>query len=593
MPLAVAGLFGASIALGLDWLLLSDRLRASWAAAEGPHQVTSEELAFFGVTIAALALLALALLRRGRRAIAERDAELAAMTWRLDFALEASEVGFWDVDLEADRLTWDDRAQALFGVSPRAGYFSEADWIGAIHPEDRERARATADTAVARGERFVSDYRVLWPDGQVRHLRDMAAFHVAPDGTRRLSGLVWDVTTDKERARELEQRRREAEAATVAKSNFLAAISHEIRTPLAGVIGMLELMLAEPLPPAQGKRARIADSSARTLLQLLNDVLDFSKLEAAAVALHPVPVRPAELIREVTDLMTARATQKGLALVCSVAPDMPDSLMLDPVRVRQVLTNIVSNAIAFTETGRVAVAAHFQRGPGGEALAVTVEDTGPGIPAADRERIFERFVQADSSFSRRAGGTGLGLAIARQLVELMGGTITVDSVEGEGSRFRFTVAAPRALAPAVAPPRLEASVPPPPLRILVAEDNPTNRYLIEALLAPGGHSVTVVPDGAAAVEAVGAEPFDLVLMDVQMPRMDGPTATRAIRALPGPAGSIPIVALTASVLPGDRERYAAAGMTDYVAKPIDRAALHAALARAAAAGVAPTTAVGT
>ena len=393
-------------------------------------------------------------------------------------------------------------------------------------------------------------------------------------------GLVWDITEDVAREAELELRRIEAEAATVAKSQFLAAMSHEIRTPMNGVLGMLDLILASPLPLQQRERARIAQVSARSLLDILNDILDFSKVEAGEVRIGAESVAVRGVIREVIDLMRAGAEQKGLALTYEVARTVPEWIVSDPVRLRQILTNLISNAVKFTDAGWVRVSVAYRT----ETLLVEVEDSGIGIGPEQRERIFDRFVQADSSLARRSGGTGLGLAISKHLVKLMGGEIAVRSIPGSGSTFSFSVAAPAGAAPAEAAEKRAseefADAPVRPMRILLAEDNATNQYLIATYLKAGGHAVTTVENGLDAVRAVRAGGFDALLMDVQMPRMDGPTAARAIRALPGPERAIPIIALTANAMPGDRESYLAAGMSDYVSKPVEIAALTAALRRA-------------
>jgi len=540
--------------------------------------------------VLAALLVALPIIGAGRAALSrqrrvslirEREAELSRLSWRLEFALAASDVGVWDVDLATDELIWDDRVRTLFGYPQREGFFSEADWAGALHPEDRERALAEAREAVNRSGRFVSEYRIVRPDGEVRHIRDMASVYEAPDGTRRLVGLLWDVTADVERQQELDLRRREAEAATVAKSRFLAAMSHEIRTPMSGVLGLLGLMLEEPLPERQRERAEIALASARALLQILNDILDFSKLEAALIRLNEEEVTIRPLIEEVLALMAPGATQKGIALTCEVAEAVPERIVADATRLRQVLTNLLSNATKFTEAGAISVRADYRPGPGGERLHVEVADTGIGIPTDQTGQVFEQFVQIDNSLTRRTGGTGLGLAIARQLVELMGGEISVTSVPGEGSVFRFSIRARpggegRATDTGQAP---DAAEPPPPLRVLLAEDNATNQYLITAFLHAGGHRLETVADGASAVEAAARGGFDVVLMDVQMPVLDGLAATRAIRALPGAAGRVPVIALTANAMSGDREECLAAGMDDYLSKPVEAGAFARALVR--------------
>jgi signal transduction histidine kinase len=368
----------------------------------------------------------------------EREAELSRLSWRLEFALAASQVGVWDVDLRTDELLWDARAKALFGLPDRPGFLSEADWTGALHPDDRARAMAEAAAAVAGDGRFVTEYRVVRPGGEVRHIRDMAARYEGADGSRRLVGLVWDVTADLERQAELNLRRLEAEAATVAKSRFLAAMSHEIRTPMSGVLGLLGLMLDGPLEPEQRQRATIALASAQGLLGILNDILDFSKLEANQIRVREEEVAVRQLVGEVMELMVAGAEQKGLQLTHSVAPAVPEWIVTDPMRLRQILTNLVSNATKFTDAGAVTVRVDYAADPEGR-LMVEVEDTGIGISEEHCGQIFQHFVQADTSLSRRAGGTGLGLAISKRMVEMQGGTIAVESVLGQGSTFRVTL----------------------------------------------------------------------------------------------------------------------------------------------------------
>jgi PAS domain S-box-containing protein len=516
--------------------------------------------------------------------IRQREAELSRLSWRLEFALATSNVGVWDADLARDRLNWDERAKSLFGISAETHDFGGKEWEKVVHPDDRSRVIAAAEAAVAEDGRFEGEYRIVLANGEIRHVRDIAAVYKAADGSRHLVGLVWDVTPDVARNEELNLRRLEAEAATVAKSRFLAAMSHEIRTPLGGVLGLLGLMLGEPLPPQQRERAAIALDSARSLLAILNDVLDFSRLEAEQIRVSEESVDIRALLRDVVALMGAGAAEKGLALAASVDPGVPERIVTDPVRLRQVLTNLISNATKFTERGEIRLRVGWDAEAGG-TLRVEVEDTGIGIDAEQRERIFEHFVQADSSLARRAGGAGLGLAISRQLVELMGGAIAVRSCPGMGSTFAFHLRARPAEAAAPEAPftDAEAEAPLRPLRVLLAEDHAANQYLIRAFLKTGGHSVVVAENGAEAVEAAKAGGFDVVLMDMQMPVLDGLSAARRIRALDGPEGRVPIIALTANVMPEDRAACLAAGMTDYLSKPVEFAALLAALRRATAA----------
>jgi CheY-like chemotaxis protein len=344
---------------------------------------------------------------------------------------------------------------------------------------------------------------------------------------------------------------------------------------------MLDLILRTDTDPVTRERAEIACESAHHLLQILNDILDLSKLEANRITLEPGPVDLRRLARDVVALMAAGAVGRDLTVTVELAPDLPEHVLCDPTRLRQVLMNLVGNAVKFTEKGSVTLA--VGRGPG-DRLEVAVHDTGVGIPEAAKRTLFERFNQVDSSITRTRGGTGLGLAISRQLVELMGGEIAVESVAGLGSTFRFWIPAPAA--DGAAPPAARKTPPPPaatpPLRVLVAEDNQTNRQILAAYLAIGGHSAHMVANGVEALAAVEKAEFDLVLMDVQMPLMDGLTATRRIRALPGSASALPIVALTANAMQGDRELCLGAGMTEYVAKPVSLDALYAAIAAASA-----------
>jgi signal transduction histidine kinase/CheY-like chemotaxis protein len=510
--------------------------------------------------------------------IRTREAELSKLSWRLEFALASSNVGVWDVDLATDRLIWDPRTKALFGrEGDDRDYYGLEDWVAIIHPDDRERAIAEAEAATAGDGRFSSLYRVMLPNGELRHIRDVARVHTAADGSQRLVGLVWDVTEEVGRQEELELRRVEAEAATTAKSRFLASMSHEIRTPMSGVLGVLGLMLDDTLPQVQRERAKIALDSAESLLAILNDILDFSKLEAEEVALGEEPVDIRALVTQVIDLMSPNAISKGLLLRHVISASVPRYVLGDAVRIRQILTNFLSNATKFTDRGEIAVRVNYGGGIGAATLSIEVEDTGIGIAPEHQENIFHRFIQADDSLTRRAGGTGLGLAISSQLAELMGGRVSVRSVAGMGSTFRVEVPAP-----ATAPQRAVGEEPAdadelPPMRLLLAEDHATNQYVITAFLRAAGHEVTVVTNGAEAVRAAREGGLDAMLMDLQMPVMDGLAAARAIRALDGPAAAVPILALTASAMPGDREACLAAGMNGHLTKPITAATLNAAL----------------
>ena len=386
----------------------------------------------------------------------------------------------------------------------------------------------------------------------------------------------------RERTSELLSAKSIAEEASRAKSEFLANMSHEIRTPMNGIIGMTDLALMTPLTDTQRDYLQTVHDSAESLLVIINDILDFSKIEAGKLEIVAVDFSLRTLLGDTLKPMSVRAEQKKLRLTVDVSADVPDGLVGDPVRLRQVLVNLVSNAIKFTDKGEILVRVvhDMESAPGhGAALHFSVVDTGIGIPVDKQVAIFQAFTQADGSTTRLYGGTGLGLSISWQLVSLMGGQIQVESTPGRGSAFYFSISLPLAavpVAPKPAPQPVLPVVDTKPLRVLVAEDNLVNRTLAEHLLRRRGHQPVMVVNGREAVEALGKESIDLVLMDLQMPEMDGFEATAAIRARERGTGlRIPIVALTAHAMEGDRQRCLDADMDGYVSKPIDPGELFA------------------
>jgi PAS domain S-box-containing protein len=448
----------------------------------------------------------------------------------------------------------------------------------------------------AQAEGFVADDRrvlnsglalvveaepILTPEGVERTLRTTKAVISGPDGTpEHLLCFCEDISEEVAAAHRISEALARVEAASAAKSTFLATMSHEIRTPLNGILGMAQAMSGGELPAVQRERLEVIRQSGEALLAILNDLLDLSKIESGKLSLEEIEFDLGQVVLGAHATFTPIANRKGLSFNLSIAPEAEGHYRGDPTRLRQILYNLISNAIKFTDAGEVRVTVTRSD----DRLRLEVRDTGIGMTAEQREQVFAKFVQAEASTTRRFGGTGLGLAICRELTAMMGGSVAVESEPGVGSVFtadlrlvwlgegRATAATEeRAATRSVAASR--------PVRLLAAEDNTVNQLVLKALLHEAGIEPVVVDNGVKAVEAWATEPWDLILMDVQMPQMDGPTATREIRRREAETGRsrTPIVALTANVMTHQVAEYVQAGMDLHVAKPIDAARLFAAV----------------
>jgi PAS domain S-box-containing protein len=443
------------------------------------------------------------------------------------------------------------------------------------------RALDRAEPVTVEFINYRKDGRKFWNELRIAPVRGADGALLA------FVGIQHDITARK-RAEEREARaRRHAERANQAKSDFLAVASHEIRTPMSGVMGTISLLLETELDPEQRAYVETARRCGDDLLAILNDLLDISRIEAGRLALEARDFAVADLVAGVLDLLAPAAAEKAIGLSAKIDPRLPPVLRGDPQRLRQVLINLVDNAVKFTAQGGVAVELR-QLANGGDnvQLRLAVTDTGIGIPAAVQARLFKSFAQADETIARRFGGSGLGLMICKRLAELMGGEIALDSAPGRGSTFSVTVPLLRGAAaadaaalppppPALIRPRATAPKPAPGAmgRLLLAEDSRANQLVAAAMLRKAGYAVELAATGSEAVAKVAQGGFDLVLLDLHMPVLDGIEAAQRIRALPGAAGKVPLVAMSAATLPADRAACTEAGMDGFIAKPADRQTL--------------------
>ena len=516
---------------------------------------------------------------------------------RLQLALDAAQLGLWEWNTLTGDVFLNARWSEMIGDIAMDAHCQMSELLARVHPEDVATLKQCMNNAVTgKAPRYTAQYRTKTMDGEWIWLEShgMAIDQNAQGRAERLIGIAADIHERKRLQAETEAARQQAEIANRAKTEFLANVSHEVRTPLNGVMGLIRLLMDSPLNEEQQHWLHLMDDSAHTLLGLLNDILDLSKIEAGKMSLETTSFDVMAVVEQACAPLVAQAHLKPLNFSVDMHPQLGSPVLGDPGRLRQVLANLLSNAIKFTPAGghiRLAAKPVAQQG-----ILFEVQDTGIGIAPDQQRNIFEAFTQADASTTRKFGGTGLGLAISAKLVEMMGGRIRLVSEPGRGSSFSFQLplqaththdslplSAPQELAHVAAEPRKFAG-----LRVLVAEDHPINELLMCKLLASLGCRTTVAHNGLEAVAAWRQGSIDLIMMDVQMPELNGLDATTEIRTLERaghrPQGQrtphIPIVAVTANAMTGDREKCMAAGMDAYASKPVSPQALMASMTQA-------------
>ncbi len=496
-------------------------------------------------------------------------------TARLTEAQRIAHLGNWEWDVATDTREWSDETYRIFGFTPQQFIANNAAFMQVVHPDDRQLVEGRIREAIELGHPYNIDHRILRPDGSVRYVHEQAEMlRNENEQAVKMLGTVQDISERKLIDDELILAKQSADKANQTKSDFLANMSHEIRTPMNAIIGMTHLCLKTELGHKQRDYIEKANQSAKTLMGIINDILDFSKIEANKLTLESHDFDLRATMAKLDSIVGHLAREKGLRFDTTIHPEVPGFLRGDELRLGQVLLNLAGNAVKFTADGAVTITVNLKNAEEKVVeLELSVRDTGVGLSDEQMQRLFLPFSQADASTTRHYGGTGLGLVISKQLVEMMGGRIWAESAPGKGSIFRFTArfghgeafspstsASSEELATARA--RLSGA------NILLVEDNPFNQQVAAELLEETGANVVLADNGREALTSLFKKRFDIVLMDVQMPEMDGYEATRIIRATSRLAGQ-KVIAMTANAMAEDRERCLDSGMDDFISKPID------------------------
>ena len=524
------------------------------------------------------------------------DRKINTITQYLNEAQKIAKLGSWHLNLVTTELEWSNEVYELFGIDKATHVPTYEGFLNAIHPEDRELVNEVYARSVESHTPYNYIHRLLMPDDSIKYVREQGETFYAPDGQPTASrGTVHDISEEVLLQKTLEAKNIEltnythqlkssteiAQNASKIKSDFLANMSHEIRTPLNGVIGLTELLLQTNLQPLQREYLNKSETASRALLNVLNNILDYSKIEAHKLILETRVFNLDDTLNSLHAMLSYKAEQKQLSLETHIDDSVPRMLIGDPLRLQQILSNLTVNALKFTQKGFVRIAITSTPQEDQAKLTFAISDSGIGMSKKEQTTLFQPFSQVDASFTRKYGGSGLGLMISKELVELMGGEVIVHSVSGEGSTFTFTIlleCAPLDMNTVIEETHTSALPNHKPLHLLLVEDNDLNQLVASERLKQMGITCSIANNGLEAVEMVQKEVFDAVLMDLQMPIMDGLEATREIRKLPG-YEKLPIIALSAAVLQDDLKMAIEAGMNDHIAKPIDKILLQDILAK--------------